>query len=375
VLIPVIDRLNLTRNKQYAAGHSGDAESLRDWVETSVRRKLLVEQGRYGSQLIFVTYSAGKPGEAAQVANAVAEVYADQQYRRLTGPASERAKRYTEQLAELKKKVADAQEQVTGFRRSSGLVESAGDKLDVDMQLLFALETRLQEAQNARRVAEARASANQAVGSQVLGSTMIQSLKTQLALHSSHLAELRASLGERHPQLLALQSQIAATRQQLNAEVGAYSGNAAAELASARQLEQKLQLALDERRAGVSKVRQLQDGGAKYQLELESAQTVYKRALDGYDQVMFASTGGYTNIEFVSRAKPPSRPSKPKTKIAMVLALLFGVALGIVVPLFYELFNRRVRCRDDMERDHGIPVLVELGSFGAVVSARARGTA
>jgi len=25
------------------------------------------------------------------------------------------------------------------------------------------------------------------------------------------------------------------------------------------------------------------------------------------------------------------------------------------------LLNRRVRCRDDVERDHGIPVLVELG--------------
>ena len=35
--------------------------------------------------------------------------------------------------------------------------------------------------------------------------------------------------------------------------------------------------------------------------------------------------------------------------------------LGLGIPLGYELLNRRVRCRDDLERHHGIPVLVEFG--------------
>jgi capsular polysaccharide biosynthesis protein len=43
--------------------------------------------------------------------------------------------------------------------------------------------------------------------------------------------------------------------------------------------------------------------------------------------------------------------------------------LGLGIPLGYELFNRRVRCRDDLERHHGIPVLVEFGRL------RMRGTA
>ena len=38
--------------------------------------------------------------------------------------------------------------------------------------------------------------------------------------------------------------------------------------------------------------------------------------------------------------------------------------LGLGLPLLYELLNRRVRCRDDVERDHGIPVLIELGPIG-----------
>ena len=363
VLLPVIDRLKLTQSKAYASGYSGEPEGLRDWVETRVRKRLKVEQGRYGSQLIYISYLAGTPVEAAQVANAVAEVYSEQQYQRLTGPASERAARYTEQLAELKDKVALAQQQVSEFRRSSGLIDS-DEKGDVSTLLLSTLEHRLLEARNARRVAEARASADQAVGSQVLGSTMIQSLKTQVALQSSQMAEFRASLGARHPQVLALQSQMSATRRALNAEVQAYSGNASAELASATQLEQQLQKAVEEQRASVIRVRQLQDDGSKYALELESAQSVYKRALDGYDQVMFASGGGYTNVDFVSRATPPPKASKPRVMIALLLACVVGGTLGLGLPLLYELMNRRVRCRDDLERDHGIPVLAELGPVG-----------
>ena len=374
VLLPVVDRHKLTRNKEYAAGYSGEAGGLRDWVATGVRKNLLVEQGRFGSQLIYVTYSASSPVEAAQVANSVAEVYSEQQHQRLTVPADQRAQRYTEQIAELKSKVAHAQEQVTNFRQRSGLIDSDA-KGDVSMLLLATLEQRLLDAQNARRVAEARASADQSVGSQVLSSPMIQTLKTQLAVQSARMAELRSTLGSRHPQVLELQSQNSAMREALNNELRAYSGNAASEIASARQLEQKLQTAVEDQRASVINVRQVQDSGAKYQLELESAQSVYKRALEGYDQIMFASTGGYSNIDFVSRATPPAKASKPKTGIVLFLACVIGIALGIAIPLVYELLNRRVRCRDDMERDHGVPVLIELGSFGSSGNLQARGAA
>ncbi len=110
-------------------------------------------------------------------------------------------------------------------------------------------------------------------------------------------------------------------------------------------------------------------------MELASAEAVYKKALDGHDQVMFVSSGGYRNIEFVSRATPPPKPSKPKVALVMLLAAVAGIGLGLTIPFCYELLNRRVRCRDDMERDLGIPVLIELGPSGGRSLILARGTA
>lgn len=360
VIKPVIKRLALTEDETYTAGYQGPPEGLTEWVAERVSKRLTVEQGGYGSQLIYVSYLAPTADEAAEVANTVAAVYAEQQYQRQTGPASERASRYAEQLSELKAKVNEAQTAVTSYRQDSGLIDSdmAGD---INLQLLTTLEHRLQEIQQVRRVAASKVEAEQAVGQDVLGSTMIQSLKTQLREHQSRMAELRATHGARHPDVQALQAQINVTRRALDAEQGAYSRNAQAELVAARKLEQQLLTAVEEQRAVVANVRDLQDEGAGLELALSSAESVYKRALEGYDRVMFAATGGYSNVEIASNASPPPSPSQPRVGLMLLMGTVGGLVLGVLLPLLYELLNRRIRCRDDVERDHGLQVLGELG--------------
>jgi uncharacterized protein involved in exopolysaccharide biosynthesis len=315
-----------------------------------------------GSQLIYVTYSAKEPTEAAQVANTVAEVYKEQDHMRSTGPPGERAKRYALELSELKSKVDQAQKGVTAFHQRNRLIDE-GNKTHVDMVLLATLEGRLLEAQNARRAAEARASGDQSVNDQVLSSTLVQSLKTQLATQEARLAQLATFYTQKHPEVRELQSQIGATRRSLGAALQSYSANASAGLIVAQRLEQNLQRAVAEQRSTVLAKGELHDEAAKYLLELESAQAVYKRALEGYDQIMFASAGHYTNVSFVSRATPPVKASKPKVLTGLILGCMAAAALGLGIPLGYELFSRRVRCRDDLERHHGIPVLVEFGAL------------
>jgi len=362
VLLAVVDRLKLTENKDYTWDYRSDSGTLREWVARTVSKNLVIYQGQLGSQLIYVTYSANDPAEAAEVANKVAEVYKEQDYTRSTGPPGERAQRYAQQLNELKSKVDHAQKGVTAFHQRNGLLDE-GNKTNVDVVLLATLEGRLLEAQNARRTAEARASADQSVNDQVLSSNLVQSLKTQLAALESRMAQLATTYTQKHPEIRELQSQIGATRRSLASTLQSYSANASAGLSVARRLEQNLQQAVAEQRTKVLAKGQLHDEAAKYLLELESAKAVYRRSLEGYDQVMFASGGHYTNVSFVSRATPPVRASKPKVLTGLILGCIAAAILGLGIPLGYELFNRRVRCRDDLERQHGIPVLVEFGAL------------
>jgi uncharacterized protein involved in exopolysaccharide biosynthesis len=360
VLLAVVDRLKLTQNKKYARGYSGDSGTLREWVAKEVGKNLTINQGQMGSQLIHATYSANEPEVAAQVANTVAEVYKEQDHMRSTGPPGERAKRYAQQLNELKSKVAQAQMEVTAFHQRNTLIDE-GNRANVDVVLLATLEGRLLEAQNARRIAESRTSEDPSVSDQVLSSTLVQTLKTQLATQELRLAQLKRAYTSEYPDIRETQSQIEDTKRLLASAVRSYSGNTSAGLNVAERLEQKLQQAVQEQRAKVLANGHLHDQAAKYLLELQSAQAVYKRALEGYDQLTFASAGHDTNVSLVSRATPPVKPSKPKVLTGVILGCMAAVVLGFGIPLGFELFHRRVRCRDDLERHHGVPVLVEFG--------------
>jgi protein tyrosine kinase modulator len=368
VLLPVIDKLNLTADQNYAAGYRSGAGDLRDWVKDVLSKGLDVEQGRFGSQLIYITAAARDPVLAASIANAVADTYLVQQRQRVYGPASERATNYANELAELKHKVSVAQDAVTSFRQRTGVTDAAAQANNVEGDLLASLEQRYQEAQNLRRAAEVAANADRVNNRAVTASTLIQSLKTQLNEQTTQLAQLRSTMGSAHPKVIELENQIAATRKSLNDEIVSSGSNASSDLAGARQLENKLAAAVEEQRAKVLAVRKLQDEGTKYVLELESAQSVYKRALDGYDQIMFASGEHYTNVNLISRAVPVMKAIKPNKIKLVLLGVLAGLFVGLGAPFARELvLDRRVRCRDDFERGFGIPVLSE---FDAIKFAR-----
>lgn len=367
VLLPVIDKLKLAEDKNYAGGYAGDGSNLRDWVRENLLKGLDIQLGAFGSQLIYINASARSPQLAAQIANTLAEVYLDQQRKRVSGPAAERAKRYSLELAELKNKVRIAQDQVTAYRQRTGVVDITENNNNVEQALLASLEVKLQDAQNQRRAAEVRAAAEANAGTSA-GSVVVQNLKSLLNTQKTQLAQLRTTYGSEHPKVREVESQISATQHNLDMELRSVTSTNSADLSAARQLEAKMRAAVDEQRNKVLGVNKVQDEGTKYELELQSAQSVYKRALDGYDQIMFASGGHNANISVVSSAVPPQKAAKPNKIKLLMMGVLAGIVVGLLAPLIYELLiNRRVRCRDDFERDFDLPVLME---FDAMVPAR-----
>ncbi|HWJ34681.1 MAG TPA: GumC family protein [Steroidobacteraceae bacterium] len=359
VLLPVIDKLNLTQDKNYTGGYSGDGSALRDWVRENIIKSLDIQLGAFGSQLVYINASARNPQLAAQIGNTLADVYLDQQHRRMSGPASDRAKRYVLELAELKDKVRVAQDQVNTFRQRTGVTDTAQKNISTEQTLLGTLEASLQDAQNARRAAEVKAAAEHNASS-ISGSAVVQNLRALLNTQQMQLAQLRTTYGAQHPKVLELESQIHATQRSLDMELHSASSTYSSDLIAAQQLEAKMRIAVEEQRAKVLGVNKLQGEGSKFELELESAQSVYKRALDGYDTIMLASGGHVANISIVSAAVPPQKAARPNKLKLLMVGVLAGIAVGLLAPLMYELFvNRRIRCRDDFERDFDLPVLME----------------
>lgn len=364
VLLHVVDQLNLTTVSEFTAGYrgEGDADSLRDWVKDQLLKGLEVSQGSQGSLLINITAAARQPYRAAAIANAIADFYMERQKQRLEKPATDRATRYAEQLAELKAKVTAAQDQATAFRQRTGIMDLYAQK-SVESELLEQMQQRLQEQEGARRTGDQGITAAPSDNTD-------QTLRNQLAAQETQLALLRTTLGPKHPRVVELQVQMDATKRAMAGDTHIGSKNtSAADSEAARQREQKLRDAIATQSAKVLAIRKQQDEGNKLAVELETAQSVYKHALEGYDQIIFASAGNYTYVNVVSRAIAPQKSEKPNKPKLAVMVLMMSILIGLAGPLCYELFiDRRIRCADDMERSFAVPVLVEFETMSTAAS-------
>ena len=369
VLQPVVKQLNLTQDKDFTAGFSGSADALQVFVQRNLATAIQAERG-IGGQLLYVSATAKSAAKAAAIANAVTDVYIDQDRRRLNEPATERARRYSEELAELREKTTIAQDKVTAFRKENDIGSMNSESTGTEEQVLDTLHQRLLDTQNRRRSLEAKQAGQQSSADEAIASPSMQASKTLLDAQLSQLAQFSATYGPEHPKIRELNAQIALTRQSLVNGNHALAANTQTEIARSKELEQKYLQAIAEQEAKVVKLRQNQDEGSKLVLELESAKSVYKQALDGFDQIMFQAVANHANVSVVSRAVPPLRPSKPNKMKLMMVALAAALGLGVGVPLSYGLIiARRLRCRDDVERDFGIAVLAQLESVTTLARA------
>ncbi len=217
---------------------------------------------------------------------------------------------------------------------------------DLEDAALADLQAKLLQAQGARSRLESHQGDTPADG---VGreTTETSALSTRLATLQGELVQARASLGPRHPKILQLESEIEAAR-------SAMATSAAGQLAQVRELEGKYQAELSQARQKLLDRRVVQDQGAKLVLEQKLAEDAYAQALRGLDQVQFASQGNYQDVTLISRAEPPLRASAQNKLKKFAAAIAASLALAFGVPFAYELLlNRRIRCRDDLERGSG----------------------
>lgn len=369
VLLKVVDQLGWASDPERTKGYeAGSAGSVQDYLVDRLGKSLTVGHGR-DSRLVNVTYEADSGAEAARVANTVSEVYVAEQFAQSAAPIRERAGEYSEQLQQMSQKVTSSQQRLSEFRQEHELIDFA-QRSDVETERLNELTRRLDEAESQasaaslrlQQLGKLRAGQGPLISdSDALTSSYIETLKRDLAALEVRRSELTETLGRRHPDLIALDSQIAEARSHLNRELDVLVANVRNEAELAADRAAALRQKVASQRNKVLEVQRLADEAANYRREMIAAEKLHDAALNRYDEVVLSSNSQYTNVRLVSPATPPLKHSSPQTRVNAVLGLFFGGFLGVTTALLAELRRRRVRSRDDIERDLGIPVLIELG--------------
>lgn len=345
---------------QEAFAESGNRGDIRDWLADGLIQGLKVDSTQ--SSVIRLSFMSSDPKLATDVANAFAKAYMDTTLDLRVQPTQQAAAWFNDQLKGLRADFEAAQGRLAKFQKEKGII-ATDERLDVENTRLAELSSQLLVASNAtyesasRSSVAARNSASPDSIPEVLGNPLIQALKTDIARAEAKLQELSTRLGPNHPQYRQQSSEIGALRSRMNAEVNRVVAGVRNVTAQNRAREESLRQALQAQRQRVIEMRDAKNQAVVLQRDVETAQKAYEAALSRYLVNKVESGARQTNITVLNPATEPTRPSKPRVLVNLVLGVAMGLVLGLAAVFLLELLDRRVRSRDDLETGLDAPLL------------------
>ena len=339
------------------------------WLTEVVARKLEVEPSR-GSNIIGISYSMQSPQEAADMANAFVRAYMETSLEMRLEPIRSYETFFDERVRELRTTLEAAQSRLSSYQNEHGLVAS-DEKQDVEnMQMFAQLSTQVVQMQAARaesegRQKQSRTNVNQL--NEVLSDPLVSTLNTELAREETRGQELRARLGDRHPQLIEQNARISELKSRLSAATAQVSGSMAV---NSRVSEARLDdatAALKAQRDRVLRLKALREQASILQRDVDNAQRAYDAMQQRAIQSRIEGQNTHTNISVLKQATPPMRPSSPRVLRNLGIGLLAGLALGVGGAWALELLDRRLRSPDDVN-ELRLPLIASLSAAPARVA-------
>lgn len=362
VALKVVDKLKITDNPtarlQFEKATKGEGD-IRTWFAKQFLENLEIKPSRE-STVIELSYLGADPQFAAAMANAFAESYILANLELKTEPAKQSAEWFDQQLKQLRHNVEVAQGRLSTYQKEHGIAFT-GERLDTESARLAELSSQLTAAQSQRFEAESR---SQQLGNhadsnaqEVLGSGLIQSLKTQLTQAEAKLTDASERFGKNHPQYLAAKAEVDNIRDTISREIHKTTESVDKVTSATQMKEDEIEAALAEQKEKVLKLKGEQDEIAVLMRDLDGAQRVYDLAMQRYSQTRLESQSVQTDISILNPAVAPIKHYSPKITINILLSILMGSVLAIAFAMVAEMLDRRIRTPEDLTQALSIPVL------------------
>ena len=330
-----------------------------------------------GSRLVDVSFSSPDPALSARVANAFAENFvADNLDRRFESSAY--ARDFLEKrLAQVKQRLEQTERQLVAYATQQQIInlQDGGNSTDPNATQslaaadLSALNSALASAKAQRIAAEERFRQSLRTpglgATEVLQSPTVQQLSQTRARLSAEYQEKLSIYKPDFPEMMQLRAQIDETERRLQAETQNIRSSVQGNTRETARAEYNI--ALNQERALSGRVEQLKSAvldlrnrSIEYnilQREVDTNRSLYDGLLQRSKEIGVAGAVATNNISIVDRAEPPSRPSSPNIPLNMALALIIGMALGLLAAFILESLDHAIRNPADVETKLGLTLL------------------
>lgn len=327
-----------------------------------------------GSWLVDISAVSKNPELAARIANMLVETYIKQTLGSKLSASKDAAGWLEEQLKTSQKKVAESEAALLAYKEKYGII-SFEDRQNIVTQKLSELNTAVNNARIKRIGVEAQyrqiqeylrgeatASTSETISkletlSQVINNPFIQNLKAELSNLEVDQSELLKKFRSKHPNVIAVQSQINSIRSRINAEVRQIITSIKNEYELALAQEEEMRAALEEQKQEALDLNQKAISYAVLEREAESNKRVYDTLLQRTKETNVTEQLETINIRVIDQASVPTYPIAPRKKLNIFLAMIVGLVGGAALAFFFEFLDNTIKSPDDIQHYLNMPFL------------------
>ena len=317
------------------------------------------------TDVIEITYRGTDPAIVRDAANAVAQAYAQFSSELQTTGARTKTAFILQSLASQKRGLDSTQTRLQSFKESHQTSDVTAE-IAALFQNIHALEGLRQNATVERAVYE------QLLGKLTQADTIDNDLRrlagTEAIAKNSYVGSLygrwfdllkqREELlatgkAPNHPDVQAIDKLITRTKNDLQAASGDYLKGIESRLTSYNQT-------IDALRLQAERYPPLESEQARLLADVRTAQKTYDDLLSQYQLARIAESADGASVRVVDVAPLPTFAIAPNRRRAIIMAMLFGLALGIGLAIGLDRLDDSVKSPDELPTRFQLPVLGQI---------------
>lgn len=319
------------------------------------------------TRLLVVTARHQSPEWAKRIADAVADEF-------VTGTAETRehtTQKTSQQLADeldgLRKGLREAELALYTFKSEHDILSvSLEDRANqiarqIDKYTDALTEVKLRKLQRQSQVAELKKLKDvDPLHIPMLGAEMpalLSDLRRTYAEEQRRLAELRARYEDRHPQVQQQTSKVEQLLRELAREVEVALSAATLRLSETESDEKKVLTELATLKAEGLKLSRLEIEFNKLKRDADSLQKQYNLLLNREKETGMAYRLSQSYLKVLDYARLPKVPVSPRKRVALLLALLGGLGLGVGLAFILDAIDRSLKTPEEVEAHLRLPLL------------------
>jgi capsular exopolysaccharide synthesis family protein len=163
-----------------------------------------------------------------------------------------------------------------------------------------------------------------------------------LRLCKRERAQLAEQLGNLHPDMIKVDTAIAASERRLNTEIAKIVDGIRSDYRAAQANERGLLAALQEQKKEVIALNRDAIGYGALQRDATSTQQIFESLLQRVKEADLSGELQANNVRIVDRADVPRAPVLPRTQLNLILAFLSACVLGVGLSFGLDYFRPRL---------------------------------